>query len=274
MLYSRTLNGQQIFFDEHGIRSTTKPSIVCLAGLGQDHRAFHFILPFLIDHFHVVRICWRGHGVNRDPIDKFSVEDLADDSIALLDSLDIETFVTLSHSHGSWCAMEMAARLGKDRVQALLIMDQIMSTAPPEFVAALRQVQNKDTWKQAQEGLVRQWLAGTEHPNMKEMVLHHAGGHGFENWSEFCAIVEQNYERWGSPMQRLEAIADPPLVRHVFSHPKAESYAELHQTYQQKHESWFSFCQLGGETHFPIIELPQLVALHLKELVANATTKK
>ncbi|TVY68474.1 1H-3-hydroxy-4-oxoquinaldine 2,4-dioxygenase [Fusarium oxysporum f. sp. cubense] len=273
MLYTRTINDVELSFDDRGMVSS-EPTIVCLPSLGQDHRGYKYILPFLVGKYRVIRIVWRGHGSNRDPMDKWSVEDQASDTIALLDSLQVQTFIPISHSHGGWCAMEMAARLGKERVPAILLTDLILTQPPPEFIKHLQKAQNKDTWYEAQAALVKGWLDNTTNKNVLDHFQNDVGAHGFENWPHFCWLVEKNYERWGSPMERLETINDPPLVRHVFSHPRDEAYFAAHDEFARKHSKWFSFARLNGESHFPVVELPEAVSLQLSDLVKQVTSKQ
>lgn len=170
--------------------------------------------------------------------------------------------------------MELAARLGRKRVPAVLITDLIQTPAPADFVQALRANQVKETWRDGQLGLVKQWLAGTSNKNVIEHFYNDVGAHGFGSWSHFCWLVETNYEHWGSPMKRLEAIPDPPLVRHVFSHPPVEAYVAVHKEFESKHPEWFSWTKLNGETHFPIMENPESVALQLKSLTEAAVKRE
>ncbi|CZR42822.1 uncharacterized protein FPRO_10125 [Fusarium proliferatum ET1] len=271
MLYTRTLNGVELSFDDRGLVSD-EPAIVCLPGLGQDHRGYQYLLPYLTGKYRVIRIVWRGHGVNRDPVGKWTVDDQAGDTIALLDSLEVKTFIPVSHSHGGWCAMEIAERLGKERVPAVLLTDLILTRAPPEFISQLQMTQQRDTWYQAQAALIKGWLDSTKNPSVLNHFYNDVGAHGFDSWSHFCWLVEKNYERWGSPMERLETISNPPLVRHIFSHPREQSYLEAHETFARKYD-WFSFARLNGESHFPVVELPETVSLHLADLVKETKGK-
>ncbi|KAM5528304.1 hypothetical protein FOXYSP1_19573 [Fusarium oxysporum f. sp. phaseoli] len=273
MFYTRTINGDELSFDDRGM-VTSEPAIVCLPGLGQDHRGYQYILPFLVGKYRVIRIVWRGHGANRDPMGKWSVEDQASDTIALLDSLQVQTFIPLSHSHGGWCAMELAARLGKERVPAVLLTDLILARSPLEFITHLQMTQNKDAWYQAQAALVKGWLDNTTNKNALDHFHNDVGAHGFENWSHFYWLVEKNHERWGSPMEPLEIINDPPLVRHVFSHPREEAYFAAHEEFARKHPDWFSFARLNGESHFLVVELPESVSLQLADLVKEVKSKQ
>ncbi|KAF5243600.1 hypothetical protein FANTH_8180 [Fusarium anthophilum] len=202
-----------------------------------------------------------------------SVEDQANDTIALLDSLQVQTFIPISHFQGGWCAMEMAVRLGKQRVPAVLLTDFNLTRPPPEFIKHLQMIQNKETWHQGQAPLIKKWLNNTSNKNVLDHCENDLDTNGFENWSYFCWLVEKNYERWGSPMERLGIVEDPPLVRHVFSHPREEAYLAEHRAFARRHPDWFSFARLNGESHFSIVELPEAVSLQLSDLVRQVNSK-
>ena len=169
-------------------------------------------------------------------------------------------------------ALKVAETLGKQRVPAVLLLDLIMTDAPPQFVEALRAIQNKDTWQTALAALMQGWQASTKKPRMLEARTKNSGGFGFDMWSRSCREVETAYFTWGNPMKRMEAIADPPLICHAFSHPKAPEYSTVHEEFSVNHPDWFSFVRLHGETHFPGIEIPESVALVLKGLVEKLSS--
>ncbi|SCN71165.1 related to monooxigenase [Fusarium fujikuroi] len=60
-----------------------------------------------------------------DKIDDFGVEEQVADTLALQDLLDVNQFLLMSRSHGGWVGLELAARMGKERVKGLLMIDQI-----------------------------------------------------------------------------------------------------------------------------------------------------
>ncbi|KAK6210925.1 hypothetical protein LQW54_005803 [Pestalotiopsis sp. IQ-011] len=68
-------------------------------------------------------------------------------------------------------------------------------------------------------------------------------------------------------MDRMRGIANPPPIRHVFSHPlDSPAYRQLHEDLAKEH-SWFSYADLEGETHFPSVEIPGKVCEQIKDLI-------
>lgn len=265
MYLTKTINGVEICYDEAGFSDT--PAIVLVSGWAHDMRVYDGMLPYLTPKHWVVRVNWRGHGPDRNYVDDFGVKEQVEDTIGLLQALDVGQFYLVSHSHGGWPALEIADKLGKDRVLALLMIDQIMTAPPPEFVAGLKAMQAPDTWRAEREGLFKHWLAGSKNKAVHDHLTYCMGSYGFRMWSLSCRVIENAYEAQHSPMSRMRKMAHPPPIRHVFSHPRDSSdYRRLHQDLSNEH-SWFSYADLKGETHFPSLEIPQKVCEQLEDLI-------
>ncbi|MCK8678443.1 MULTISPECIES: alpha/beta hydrolase [Streptomyces] len=264
MTTTMTLDGVQIAFDESGT-AAPGPALVLLTGWCHDHRYYDRLVDHLLPDHRVIRVSWRGHGPDRTPVPDFGVSEQVTDTIALLDTLGVDTFVPVSHAHGGWVAMDMAEKLGPERVPRLMLVDLIMTRMPPEFRGALRTMQDPGTWQAARLALVDSWLADSSH----EVVSHYVnreGGFGYDMWARCCRVIESAYDHWGSPMARMEQLTHPRPVRHVFSHPKIAAYDELHEEFAARHD-WFSFTRLDGETHFPALELPAELAREVDDFL-------
>ncbi|ADI11806.1 putative dioxygenase [Streptomyces bingchenggensis BCW-1] len=268
MINTITLNGTQIAFDEHGIPGPG-PAIVLLPGWCHDHRYYDRLLRRLAPEHRVIRVNWRGHGPDRTPVADFGIAEQTADTIALLDALDMTTFVPVAHAHGGWVALEMAEELGPQRVPQLLIVDLIMTQLPPDFHFGLQAMQQRETWVMAREGLAQSWMAGSSNEHVTHHALHETGGFGFDMWSRSCRVIENAYNTWGSPMARMEQLTHPRPVRHVFAHPKVAEYDALHEDFRSRNP-WFSYTRLEGETHFPALEQPEQVAAELNDFLKGA----
>lgn len=267
-LKTMTIAGNSITFDDQG--RFDRPVVVMLAGWCQDHRAFNRLVPLLRDDHRVVRIDWRGHGVDRSPVADFGVAEQADDVIVVLDALSIERFSMISHSHGGWPLLEIADRLGPDRVTAGLLLDLIMVSAPPELSAALAVGQDPVHWRSSQTALVDVWLKDSANEHVREHIEYESGGYGFAMWERCCRVIADSYERWRSPMGRMVAMREHPPLRHLFSQPEPGTYDEVHDAFAAQHP-WFSFARIGGETHFPSLDSPERVAAEIRDLLGVAT---
>lgn len=94
---------------------------------------------------------------------------------------------------------------------------------------------------------------------MREQMLLNAGGFNHETWSRAGRTIEAAYATWGSPLKRMEALEDPPLIHHVYTQAAGSGveYKALHKAFKKKHADWFSCTCAQGQTHVPHIEQPQ-----------------
>ena len=74
----------------------------------------------LAEHFNVVALDHRGHGRGIRSDNEFTLEDCADDVVALADHLDIDAFTVVGYSMGGAIA-QLVAKRHQDRVEALVL---------------------------------------------------------------------------------------------------------------------------------------------------------
>jgi 3-oxoadipate enol-lactonase len=97
------------------------PVVVLSNSLGSTHRMWDAQLADLEQRFRVVRYDTRGHGESPVPVGPYSIDDLADDLIALMDRLDIERAHLVGLSLGGMTAMRVAAR-NPERIDRLALL--------------------------------------------------------------------------------------------------------------------------------------------------------
>ena len=106
-----------------------QPLVVFLHGACVDHHSFDPILPFFAEHFHVVTLDNRGHGLSQPMGELYTTPLASEDVIALLDLLGAPKAAFVGHSNGTYIAQEIAFRY-PDRVQSLVILDGTCITWP------------------------------------------------------------------------------------------------------------------------------------------------
>ncbi|WP_425826800.1 alpha/beta fold hydrolase [Streptomyces fractus] len=267
-LKTAVVAGNPLTYDIHG--DPEHPTVVLLSGWCQDHRLFDPLLPLLADTHHVIRVDWRGHGEDRTPVADFGSREQAEDVIALLERLGVDAFLPVSTSHGGWANIEIADRLGTARVPQVLVIDWIMTPAGPEFLAGLNAVQDPGTWREARQGLFDVWLGDSDHPLVRHHLDEEMAAFDFEMWARSCRVIADAYGTWGSPLRRMAAMKERRPVRHLFSQPTEAEYARAQDTFHAEHP-WFSYRMVGGETHFPTLDSPAVVAEEIRTLTAAGT---
>ncbi|MEN4475818.1 3-oxoadipate enol-lactonase [Mycolicibacterium cosmeticum] len=107
--------------DVHAVVTGSGPAVVLSNSLGSVHRMWDAQLADLERHFTVVRYDTRGHGQSPVPAGPYSIDDLTDDLVALLDRLQIERAHVVGLSLGGMTAMRLAAR-NPDRVDRMVLL--------------------------------------------------------------------------------------------------------------------------------------------------------
>lgn len=116
-------------YDVHG--PDDAPVVVLGSSLGTDRRMWDPQVPVLAQRFRVVRYDHRGHGASEVPTGPYSLADLAQDVLALLDSLGVERFTAGGLSLGGMVAMHLAAHV-PDRVEKVAVFCTSAHMPPPE----------------------------------------------------------------------------------------------------------------------------------------------
>ena len=80
--------------------AASAPLLVCVHGGGMDHRMFALQLPVLLPRFRTAVLDVRGHGLSRCPASSFSLEQVADDVLAIVDAAGAQNAVLIGHSFG------------------------------------------------------------------------------------------------------------------------------------------------------------------------------
>jgi len=110
-------NGQRIYYESHG----QGYPLVMVRGLGSNADHWYAQLPALAAHFRVIVFDNRGIGRSGDPGGDFSIQDLADDTVGLMDALAIPQAHVLGVSMGGMIAQQLALDHPR-RVQGLVLV--------------------------------------------------------------------------------------------------------------------------------------------------------
>lgn len=97
------------------------PVVVLSNSLGATHAMWDANVAELEKHFRVVRYDTRGHGRSPVPVGPYSIDDLADDVIALIDRLGVSRAHFVGLSLGGMTGMRLAAR-NPERIDRMVVM--------------------------------------------------------------------------------------------------------------------------------------------------------
>jgi pimeloyl-ACP methyl ester carboxylesterase len=114
------------------------PDVVMVHGITGNLAVWHLhLVPALSPRCRVLTYDLRGHGLSDTPPAGYSLDDMADDLLALLDALDIEQPVVVGHSYGADIALYLAAA-HPGRVAEVIAIEAALP--------AMEQVRDHDEW--------------------------------------------------------------------------------------------------------------------------------
>lgn len=91
------------------------PVLVLAHSLGCDHSMWERQMPDLLERFQVLRYDTRGHGASDVPGGEYSIDDLGQDALGLVDALNVHTFafcgISMGGAVGQWLATHAPARV-------------------------------------------------------------------------------------------------------------------------------------------------------------------
>ena len=117
----------------------TGPAVIMLHGYSDSSFSFSRVLPLLPGSLRVIVPDQRGHGRSDRTAGDYSMDAMARDVIALMDSLSVPTATLVGHCMGSFVARR-AAVLAPDRIERLVLVggsDVFFSPAVRELQASV-----------------------------------------------------------------------------------------------------------------------------------------
>ena len=151
--------------------------VLCLSGLTRDMADFDYMLPHL-PPVRLIRMDYRGRGASEwTGPDSYTVQQEADDALALLDHLGVEKAAVIGTSRGGMIAMYLAY-LARHRISGVLLNDIGPDLSPQGLSRIFDYLGRNPVWKthdQAAASLpqVIQGFAGVPPSRWLEEVRHH-----------------------------------------------------------------------------------------------------
>ncbi len=246
--------------------SRGSPAFLCLPGWCENKTAFARLVPACARAHRVIALDWRGHGKSASAGADFGNAQLVEDALAVIRTSSVATVIPVAVSHAGWVALELRRRLG-ERVPRLVLLDWIVMDPPQAFRDVLQELQDRERWLETREELFRAWMAATEEPHVVRHIREEMGTYGYEMWSRAAREIEQAYAAHESPLHALSRLTPRVPTLHLYSQPAAPQYLAAQEEFARSNP-WFRVRRLDARSHFPALEVPELVAAEILEFAS------
>jgi pimeloyl-ACP methyl ester carboxylesterase len=144
-------------------------------------------------------------------------------------------------------------------VPKIVLLDWLITGAPPPFVEALEGMQSAERWRATVDRIFGQWLHGVDNEALDRFVKGEMGAYGFDMWARAAREIAAAYAVAGSPLEALTQLVPPLPVLHLYGQPADPSFFETQQEFARQHP-WFHVQRLNARSHFPMFEVPEEMA--------------
>jgi 3-oxoadipate enol-lactonase len=110
-------NGIELFFEESGAGEP----LLLIAGFACDHTNWRKLVPSLASSYRLITFDNRGVGQSTSPATPYTIDQMAEDTIGLLDAIDLTSVHIAGHSMGGQIALELALAC-PGRVKSLILL--------------------------------------------------------------------------------------------------------------------------------------------------------
>jgi pimeloyl-ACP methyl ester carboxylesterase len=254
-------NGVQISYDDMG---AGEPALLMMTGWCANRTTmFSQLAVECAKSRRVLALDWRGHGLSATPKEDFGANDLVEDALAVIEASGARQIVPVATAHAGWIAIELRRRLA-ERIPKIALLEWIVFDAPAPFVNALQALQDPMQWEPAREQLFAMWLTGVDNPDVIRLV-HEMGAQGFEMWARAGREISAAYTRQGAPLKMLASLEKTIPVLHLYAQ-NPPGYMVAQKAFASEHP-WFTVRRINAQSHFPMTEVPSIVAAELERFV-------
>lgn len=166
------------------------PVVVLSNSLGATRGMWDPQVPVLAERYRVISYDARGHGESPAPPGPYTLDDLVDDVVALLDEVGAERAHLVGVSLGGMTAMRMAVR-DPARVHRMVLLCTSASTDAAPFRERAAAVRRGGTAPLAQ-AVVSKWVTpgfAAAHPAVVQRLEEMVAGSDDEGYAACCEVV-------------------------------------------------------------------------------------
>lgn len=167
------------------------PVVVLSNSLGSTHAMWDAQAEALAEHFRVVRYDTRGHGGSPVPAGPYDIDDLADDVVALLDSLGVARAHFVGLSLGGMTGMRLAAR-NPERVDRLVVLCTGAKLDPPSAWHDRAATVREQGTAAVAEAVVQRWFTAPHlaaHPDVRASSEATVAATPAEGYASCCEVI-------------------------------------------------------------------------------------
>ena len=118
MPFSRRPDGCRLYYELHGPEG--EPPVILLEGRGGDIPGWRRNIPHLASRYRVIAYDFRGNGRSDKPPGKISMRTFVEDTVGVLDDLEVRSAHVYGQSLGGMVAIEMALS-SPERLRSLIL---------------------------------------------------------------------------------------------------------------------------------------------------------
>lgn len=233
-------------------------ALLCIPGWCGDRNVFDPLLTSLNGSLRAISVDLPAHGDSASPTSDFGLKEVVHALEGVIGDAGLRRVIPVALSHGGWAAVELARRLGRERVPGVVLIDWMVLGPPPGFMDALGALQNPDAWEQVRSALIGMWTDGVDVPDVHRYVEAMAG-YGFSHWSRGGREIGRSFAAEKSPLEALSRLSEPCPTLHVYAMPRDEELLAVQREFARSHP-WFSVHRLEARSHFPMFEVPDEMA--------------
>jgi pimeloyl-ACP methyl ester carboxylesterase len=207
-----------------------------------------------------------GHNGSPMPPTDFGYEEIAASIVDTIEHQKLEHVIPIAHSHSGWLAIELRRRLG-NVIPKLVLLDWIIMDPAPQFIQALKALQNPERWRDSRNELFATWLGSTLSMEVVRHVRKDMGSYKSDMWARGGREILRAYQSAGSPLKALSRFSAPAPTIHIYSQPRIESYLRAQMEFAVENP-WFSVRRVDAFTHFPTLEVPETIESAICDFIA------
>lgn len=92
------------------------------------------------------------------------------------------------------------------------------------------------------------------------------GAYDFDMWARAGREILTAYTQAGNPLKALASLDRPVPLLHLYAQPDDPGYLDAQQAFAAEHP-WFSVRKLAAQGHFPMLDVPEVMATAIEQFV-------